>query len=66
VSCAGGVLVLVFSGGRSIRCEPDPAVEAWAVEAWQVVGGDPFFLVVCTQEGEMQIADKRTRASSAC
>jgi hypothetical protein len=55
VSVADGVLRLEFSRGRSIRCEPDPAVEAW-----QVVGGDPLGLVVCTTEGELLIADART------
>jgi len=55
VSCIEGVLSLEFSGGRSIRCEPDPAVEAW-----QVVGGDPFYLVIGMQDGSLSIFDRRT------
>jgi hypothetical protein len=51
-STDGGVLVLSFEDGRTLRCEPD--VE---FEAWQVVGGTPQNLVVCSPGGELAVWD---------
>jgi Family of unknown function (DUF6188) len=39
-STEGGTLVLSFSDGSLLRCEPDERYEAW-----QVVGGSPQYLV---------------------
>ncbi len=39
-------LVLSFTDGRILRCEPHPAFEAW-----EVVGGTPKHLVVCPPGG---------------
>jgi hypothetical protein len=47
VSTADAILTLVFLDGSSLRCEPHPHYEAW-----QVCGGTPQFLVVCSQLGE--------------
>jgi len=54
VATTNGTLVLEFSDGSTIRCDPDPEYEAW-----QVVGGDPFGLVICTGGGELAIWDRR-------
>ena len=51
-STADGTLQLSFADGSLIRCEP---VETH--EAWQVVGGDPQWLVVCAPGGELAIWD---------
>jgi hypothetical protein len=53
-STASDVLVLEFNDGSTLRCEPDPNYEAW-----QVVGGDPQYLVVCSPGGELAVWDKR-------
>ncbi len=45
-STVGGTLVVTFADERVLRCEPQPDVEAW-----QVVGGDPQYLVVCKPGG---------------
>jgi uncharacterized protein DUF6188 len=45
-----GTLRLVLSDGSEIRCEPSDAYEAW-----QVVGGAPERLVVCTPGGDVAI-----------
>jgi Family of unknown function (DUF6188) len=47
VSTDDAVLYLGFSDGANIRCEPHPDYEAW-----QVCGGSPQFLVVCSNGGE--------------
>lgn len=51
-STEGGTLALRFASGESMRCEPDADYEAW-----QVVGGWPQSLVVCTPGGELAIVD---------
>jgi hypothetical protein len=38
--------------GRALRCEPQPEFEAW-----EVVGGEPQYLVVCTPGGELAVWD---------
>lgn len=53
-STSSGVLTLEFTDGTTLRCEPRPDVEAW-----QVVGGDPEYLVVCMPGGEVAVWDAR-------
>lgn len=47
-----GALLLSFTDGSLLRCEPDPNYEAW-----QVVGGRPQYLVVCLPGGELAVWD---------
>src|SRR5436190_21593559 len=49
-STTSGVLMLVFADGASLRCQPSDDVEAW-----QVVGGTPAHLVVCTPGGGVSV-----------
>jgi hypothetical protein len=51
-STEDGTLVLSFGDGGVLRCYPDPNYEAW-----QVVGGTPQHLIVCTPGGELAIWD---------
>jgi len=53
-STSGDVLVLEFNDGSILRNEPHPEYEAW-----QVVGGDPQYLVVCLPGGELAVWDAR-------
>jgi Family of unknown function (DUF6188) len=53
-STEGGTLVLSFSDGSLLRCEPDERYEAW-----QVVGGSPQYLVVCEPGGELAVYGTR-------
>jgi Family of unknown function (DUF6188) len=55
-STSGDVLALKFDDGFALRCPPDPNYEAW-----QVVGGDPQYLVVCLPGGELAVWDKSDR-----
>jgi hypothetical protein len=58
VSTEEAVLTLTFRDGRVLRCEPHPASEAW-----QVCGGTPQFLVVCSQRGGgLEVYDINTPA----
>ena len=58
VSTEDAVLTLTFADGRILRCEPHPEFEAW-----QVCGGTPEFLVVCSQEGQgLEVYDINTPA----
>ncbi len=47
-----GVLALTFDDGSRLRCEPDDHFEAW-----QVVGGSPQHLVICSPGGELAVWD---------
>lgn len=49
-STPGGALLLSFTDGSLLRCEPDPNYEAC-----QVVGGWPQYLVVCQPGGELPV-----------
>jgi hypothetical protein len=53
-STAGGSLRLTFTDGSTIRCDPSDDYEAW-----QVSGGKPYFLVVCTPGGGVAVFDER-------
>jgi hypothetical protein len=55
VSTTGGVLLLAFTDGATLRCDP-----SGEYEAWQVAGGKPQFLVVCCPGGELAVWDERT------
>jgi hypothetical protein len=50
VGTEGGALTLSFSDGSHLRCDPHEDYEAW-----QVVGGSPQHLVVCTPGGELAV-----------
>ncbi len=50
----GGTLTIGFDDGSSLRCPPDERYEAW-----EVVGGSPYSLVVCTPGGELAYWDDR-------
>jgi hypothetical protein len=52
-SAKGGVLLLVFADGATLRCEPSPESEAWQVE-----GGHPLRLIVCRAGGELSVWDE--------
>ena len=52
-SAKGGVLLLVFADGATLRCEPGPEYEAWQVE-----GGHPLRLIVCRAGGELSVWDE--------
>ena len=51
-STLDGTLLLSFTDGSLLRCEPDPHYEAW-----EVVGGSPQYLVVCQPGGELAVWD---------
>jgi hypothetical protein len=51
-STTDGALLLSFTDGSLLRCEPDSNYEAW-----QVVGGWPQYLVVCQPGGELAVWD---------
>lgn len=51
-STLDGTLLLSFTDGSALRCEPDANYEAW-----QVVGGWPQYLVVCQPGGEVAVWD---------
>jgi hypothetical protein len=51
-STLNGALLLSFTDGSLLRCQPDPNYEAW-----QVVGGQPQYLVVCQPGGELAVWD---------
>jgi hypothetical protein len=59
-STEGGTLQLWFEDGHTLRCEPDPDIEAW-----EVVGGFPQELVVCTPGGDVAIIDSTHVPSEA-
>jgi hypothetical protein len=59
-STEGGTLQLWFGDGRTMRCEPNPSIEAW-----EVVGGFPQALVVCCPGGELAIFDSTHVPSEA-
>lgn len=46
------MLVLSFADGSSLRCAPHPK---W--EAWEVAGGSPTGIVVCTPGGDLAVFD---------
>lgn len=50
VDTEGGVLTLTFSDASRLQCKPHDRYEAW-----QVVGGSPQHLVVCTTGGELAV-----------
>ena len=51
-SATDGTLLLSFTDGSLLRCEPDAHYEAW-----EVVGGSPQYLVVCQPGGELAVGD---------
>jgi Family of unknown function (DUF6188) len=53
-STAGGSLRLTFTDGSTVRCDPSDEYEAW-----EVSGGKPYFLVVCTPGGGVAVFDER-------
>jgi hypothetical protein len=59
VSTDDGTLDLAFSDGSSLRCPPDDRYEAW-----QVVGGFPEHLVVCTPGGELAVWDDKSEVET--
>ena len=54
-----GTLDLTFSDGSRLRCAPDDQYEAW-----QVVGGFPEHLVVCTPGGELAVWDDQSKVET--
>ena len=54
-----GTLDLAFSDGSRLRCAPDDRYEAW-----QVVGGFPEHLVVCTPGGELAVWDDQSEVET--
>jgi len=54
-----GTLDLTFSDGSRLRCAPDDRYEAW-----QVVGGSPEHLVVCTPGGELAVWDDQSEVET--
>ncbi len=55
-STEGAVLDLRFSDGSRLRFQP-----SGDFEAWQVVGGDPWGLVWCTTDGEVEASFRLDR-----
>jgi hypothetical protein len=55
VATDGGTLVLNFTDGSSLSCPPDDRYEAW-----EVAGGSPQNLVVCTPGGELAVWDDQS------
>ena len=53
-----GALTLEFVDGASLLSQPDPRFEAW-----EVVGGNPQYLVVCQPGGELAVWDERYNPS---
>ncbi len=51
-SAVDSVLLLVFTDGATLRCEPDQRYEAWQVE-----GGDQERLIVCLPGGQLSVWD---------
>ncbi len=51
-STSGGILLLTFTDGVTLRCDPDPQYEAWQVE-----GGEPLSVIVCRPGGELTVWD---------
>jgi hypothetical protein len=51
-STDNGTLSLSFADGSRLRCEPHPLYEAW-----EVAGGTPQYLVVCTPGGGLAVWD---------
>ena len=51
-----GTLDLQFVGGGHLSCPPQENVEAW-----QVVGGSPEYLVVCVRPGHVSVFDSEPR-----
>ncbi len=51
-SSGGGILLLAFASGVTLRCDPDPDYEAWEVE-----GGKPHSFIVCCPGGELAVWD---------
>jgi hypothetical protein len=52
-SISGGVILLTFADGATLRCDPDLEYEAWHVE-----GGSPESLIVCCPGGELSVWDE--------
>jgi hypothetical protein len=54
-----GALHLSFSDGSEIDCDAHPQLEAW-----QVVGGSPQYLVVSIGGGELAVWDEDSKANA--
>src|SRR6266540_4579917 len=59
-STEGAVLDLRFSDGSRLRFQP-----SGDFEAWQVVGGDPWGLVWCTTDGEVEASFRQPARCTA-
>jgi Family of unknown function (DUF6188) len=59
-STEAGTLGISFADGATLRCDPDENYEAW-----EVVGGDPQYLVVCMPGGELAVWDSSHIPSAA-